>query len=305
MNPCIWAPALAAACGLIALAACSVFAPQNPVAGGGKGTHGPLLGAYLGNEPPADFERKLGRKLDIVAHYYGWNWTAPDLAAGVDKDVAGGRGAMLTWEAATGTVNGQYTCAAMTDIVAGKYDSQLRAQAATTKTIPATIYVRLFPEFSNHPAGHNCANPTRSPTLYIGAFDHVVSVFHSTGVINVKWVYAPYGGSWEDGTAAKSYPGSQYVDIIAEDEYNMGVTPENFPADICVSKDAASLGKPEIVTETGAIGEALQAQWLGSVRAVCPNLYALLYFDADGKNSNGSYVISDPASFAALRALAQ
>lgn len=279
---------------VLALAACSTAyqPPPSKI----------LLGAHI-QESLSGFETKLGRKLDIVSDYYPWNWTADNLAASLK--VAHGRTLMVTWEASTGIVNGQYTCAAMTDIAAGKYDAQLMAQAAAVKAIPATILIRLFPEFSNHPAGKNCANPTRNPAIYTASFGHVVTVFRNAGATNVRWVYAPYGGSWLDGQAQKFYPGNDFVDYIAEDVYDSGLKPQNFPADICTAPDATSLGKPLMVTETGAIGAALQAQWLGSVKAACPNLYALIYFDADGKNPNGSYVLSDPTAFAALKAVGQ
>lgn len=289
---------LAIVAGALALTACSTFAPQNSGSGNSNGHI--LLGAHY-DGPLTDVETPLGRKLDIVSDYYGWNWTADNLVASLAK--AQSRAVMITWEAGTGTVNGQYTCASMADIVAGKYDSQLHVQAAAAKAIPATLLIRLFPEFSNHPAGYNCANPTRNPALYIAAFDHVVTVFRVADVTNVRWVYAPYGGSWINGAAKKFYPGASYVDVLAEDEYNTGLTPENFPADICTAPDATSLGKPLMVTETGAVNAALQTQWLNSVRAVCSNLYAFIYFDADGKNPNGSYVITDPSAFAALKGI--
>lgn len=265
-------------------------------------SNGMKIGAYVdpagkqGEAAVTAFETSLGEKLAIDNHYSSFGWS--NLAI-EPWDIAGGRIPMLSWSAGDG--NGG--CALYSDIVAGKYDTQLASQASAVKALTGTIWLRLFYEMTDSPS-ETCANPTKSGPLFIQAWQHVVGVFRAAGVTNAKWVWAPGEPAYFGNIELNFYPGSPWVDIVGEDMYNKTPNAEPFldgmTSNVC--SVAAQLGKPSAITETGAGGTANQIAWLAGVKTACPGLGYLIYWDASGVQP---YPITDPSVFAALKALGQ
>jgi hypothetical protein len=239
-------------------------------------------------------ETSLGRKLNIVKWFPGfppWGSTVIPLARQL---VAAGRIPMLALEPRIGTTG----CAKFSDIVAGKYDSTLAALGTSLASITGPVWIEMFPEMTQPNA--LCANPTLSASLYISAYRHAVDIIRTAmlPMMNVRWVWSPGYPAYASGVWKQWYPGADVVDYAGEHIYNSTTTQEPFSAAIC--KDAATIGKPAIIGETGAQGEADQLAWLGNVKAVCPNLYAFVYFDAGNPTYN--YMLTPPA-FAKLKAI--
>jgi hypothetical protein len=258
------------------------------------------VGAYADPAGPGNanqkavttFETSLGQKLAVDNTYSGFNWAGTLVRE--QWDIASGRMPMKSWSAGLYGVS----CVLLTDVTAGKYDAQLKAQAALVKALPGAVWLRLFYEMTDSSA-EICANPTASGPVFIAAWQHVVSIFRSAGATNAKWVWAPGQPAYTHSKELTFYPGSTWVDVVGEDVYNKTTTAEPFAAAVCTV--GPSLGKPFAITETGAAGVTNQLAWLANVKTACPALSAFIYWDAVGSAQN--YDITDPAAFAALRAV--
>jgi hypothetical protein len=238
------------------------------------------------------FEGSLGRKLDIDNVYPGFVWPI-GYKGRAQWDISGGRTPMFSWSPRVGT-----GCATFAEIESGKYDRQLNSQAAIIRSLHSTVWLRLF--FEPDMDAQRCANPNQNPQLYIAAFRHVVGIFRADGVTNVKWMWAPGYPLYASGHWSTWYPGSDVVDIVAEDTYNATTTQESFSAAVCTV--APKLGKPFAITETGALAPE-QAKWLGNIKQACPGLTAFIYFDAVG--SAGYDYRLGAAGLAAFKAIGQ
>jgi len=258
------------------------------------------VGAYADPAGPGNatqkavttFETSLGQKLAVDNAYSSFNWIGS--LTREKWDIAAGRMPMKSWSAGLYGVS----CVLLSDVIAGKYDAQLKAQAALVKALPGGIWLRLFYEMTDSQSEH-CANPTKSGPVFIAAWQHVVGIFRAGGATNAKWVWAPGQPAYLNNKELAFYPGSAWVDVVGEDVYNTTNTAEPFAAAVCTV--GPTLGKPFAITETGATGVTNQVAWFANVKTVCPALSAFVYWDAIG--SAQSFAITDPSAFAALQAV--
>jgi hypothetical protein len=284
-----------------ALAACA--------SGGGNGPPPPppppkiLLGAHIpwsqnAMTPVTAFETSLGRKLDIVKFYPSWPpWSAWDVSF-AKAIVAHGAVPYLV----IGQRIGQNGCVKFADVVNGVYQTQLATTAsqiadiAKTSTGDATVRVEILPEMTQ--PDMLCANPTMDPSLYIKVYNIVAGVIRATQAPDVRLEWSPGQPAFDANVEMKWYPSDAYVDDVGEHEYNSTTTPKIFHAAVCAV--AASLGKPAVIGETGAIGEAAQLDWLAG--SPCSPLAGEIYFDEEAV-APYNYVISTPDVFAAFAKL--
>jgi beta-mannanase len=280
-----------------------------------------------------DLEKAIGRPLAIDNEQVAW---APsDSPAGfpdtdrIAWDIQYGRIPQQSWNVSRELPRGNTDrCANADDIIAGKYDVQLKRQADSVKAISTTIFIRWNQETGSDIA--DCfynrggkvpsdeANNALLGPLYVGAWQHVVDVFRSEGVTNVKWIWAPgtdaYADSKNDGTGTCApkdrwtyyYPGDSYVDWIAIDHYQKdGSVALSLVDDTCFKSfytQVSGKGKPLMWAETAANSNSAlvpdpQAAWIRSLRTVIPASYpqvkALLWWDLPG-----SYYQHQHAGFA-------
>lgn len=206
----------------------------------------------------------------------------------------------------TYTVNNSQTVAS--EAMTGSYDPYLHIMAANVKALSGIVYFRLFPEM-NDDQGDKCAFGSNSQA-FVQAWIYIFNLFKSDGVTNALWIWAPGQGLFDNGNYIKWYPGNQYVYAIGEDRYNKTVSPvvpQNFQAEVCYA--AGQLGKPAMLTETGAIGTegggttANQTQWLSTILQGCPTLILVNWFNTNDVTNPRDYSITDPLAFAAFAAV--
>ena len=225
--------------------------------------------------------------LGIDNGYQNFTWDA--LSRITTFDGPDGYSPMISWSPGTG----DGTCVLLSAVAHGDYDSTLITEAGQLTALSEygvnRVYVRLFYEMTDSPA-ESCANSGYSATTYVAAFRHVVTVIKAnlgSTAPTVLWVFAPGESAYTTGVWSDYYPGSSYVDVIAEDLYNRGGA-ANFPGEVCT--DASGYGKYLMISETGALrndaDDAVQVQWLNSVRTACPILYAFVYWDQVGGDEN-------------------
>ena len=249
--------------------------------------HGALLGAYVGTGTLSAFETELGRKVAITHNFVGWtdDWTSQ-----LSSMASGGRIPLVTWEAWENSVG-----APLTDIIAGSYDSMIKARAQAAESFGQKFFLRWGHEMNGNwypwDGSHNGANAAAA-TTYVSAFRHVHDLFVSAGATNVLWIFCPNVDSvpndaWNQW--ANYYPGDAYVDWMGFDGYNWGTvqttsTWQTFPTIASrIYAGLAAKGKPIMIPETasaeqGGDKEAWIAGILPALEASFPQVKALVWF---------------------------
>jgi beta-mannanase len=187
--------------------------------------------------------------------------------------------------------------ATVAQIAAGSQDGYLRRWAdrmqawgaanADANGLPATILYRLFPEMNG---GWESYSPrTRGQTVaqFRAAYVHVVKLFRSRGVTNVKWVWNPdriFAGS----TSIKAvWPGAAYVDWVSFDAYNWADKAHGThksPYELLhnsVSTLRGFTSKPLFIAELGCAPSAGKSYFLSHMVSAMLSLGAkgLVYYD--------------------------
>ena len=249
--------------------------------------HGALLGAFVGTGTLSGFETELGRKVAITHNFVGWtdDWTSQ-----LSGMASGGRIPLVTWEAWENSVG-----APLTDIIAGSYDSMIKARAQAAKSFGQKFFLRWGHEMNGNwypwDGSHNGANAAAT-TTYVSAFRHVHDLFVSAGATNVLWIFCPNVDSvpndaWNQW--ASYYPGDAYVDWMGFDGYNWGTvqttsTWQTFPTIASrIYAGLAAKGKPIMIPETASTEQGGdKASWIAGVlpalEASFPQVKALVWF---------------------------
>jgi hypothetical protein len=234
------------------------------------------------------YAETVGRKPDIVMDYS--NITDPLMTQREISNLqARGETPMVTWQLFQSGYSGPTT--SLDGIAAGGYDSYLHKAASLAKTLPFEVMIRFGHEMNGDWYGWS-----GTPTAYVNAWRHVVSVFREDGATNVKWVWSPtvdYGSY----SFAQYFPGDQWVDYVALDGYNWGtagVGTNKWESlhDVFASSYAKITqlsSKPVIFAETSsseAGGD--KASWIreGFLKAVprdFPRVSAVIWFDRDAE----------------------
>jgi len=244
----------------------------------------------------ADFERNLGRPLDIVQVYHQWNDSFPSDA---DRDfVEQGRTLLLSWSGADTRV-----------IVSGRYDAQIRARAEQVKALRAPILLRWRWEM-NRP---NLQGSVWSPADYVEAWKHLRAIFTEVGATNAAWVWCPSATDFDATNGPAYYPGDDEVEWLCADVYP-GPDYNSFAqVSAAFLAWAASHAKPVLIgeygSEDGAPGQ--RPAWLTSSTAFVkahPQIKGIVYYDArhqDNGTDHDFTLLPGTAPWKAFQAMAQ
>lgn len=247
---------------------------------------GALFGAYVKPESGwsrdevmasiEHLETDLGRALAIDHHYYPWNYPFPSWKEG--WDLSAGRIPMMSWAAvSTKRVN------------SGVFDEHIRSRAEAVRALAQPLFIRWFYEMDSE----SLADLSVSPSSYIRAWRRIRWIFASAGAWNAVWVWCPTAWGFKDGDALRYYPGDAYVDWVCSDGYNWAPGRKGDPwrsfAEIYDTfyEFGVAHDKPMMVGEYGCQerGPGEKGGWIaearGAVKALFPELDALVYFDSD------------------------
>ncbi|MFL5766897.1 MAG: twin-arginine translocation signal domain-containing protein [Actinomycetota bacterium] len=173
-----------------------------------------LWGAYV---DPGDgtsigavenFERTIGRRLDLTRHYIRWD---RKLVNGpIEQSAKAGRIPLIAWH--TQRLDGSWV--RWRDIAKGKHDREIAAQAKLLREWGGEAYFVFNHEPENDPAGkaHDFAE----------AFDHVRATFENDGVRRLHYVATLMRGTYQ---GARGGPGDwlpKTCDLLGADGYNRG-----------------------------------------------------------------------------------
>jgi hypothetical protein len=265
--------------------------PFRPSDAGPEGPVGPLVpasGAYLGAYvQPANytwqagiaavgaFEHQIGSPLNLIHVYHPWTDPFPNPA---DRSIVkSGKVLLLTWGGTPDTKK----------IIAGDYDAMIWARARAVKRLRRPILL----EFRHEMDRPNLQWAIHGPRDYIKAWDHIRAIFTRAGATNVGWVWCPTGYGFQVGRAQAFYPGNAEVDWVCADVYANSPSQSLQQAAAPFLAWAAHTSKPVIIGEFAVNGApSAWARWLAAAGRFAqshPQIKAMAYFDATGKDSNG------------------
>ncbi|HEX6469537.1 MAG TPA: hypothetical protein VF069_10610 [Streptosporangiaceae bacterium] len=260
----------------------------------------PSCGAWWGVAPAAftttphtealhDFERKIGRTVDIYHAYHRGDQmfpTAEEMAIAREPDHR--RMLLLNWKPDTGRT--------WASVAAGSMDGQIDRLAAH---IRATFPEKFFLVIHHEPEEEVRETPGSGHTAddYRNMFRHVVQRFRADGVRNALFT-AVFMGSQKWGVQPwfdRLYPGSDVVDWLGMDPYASADTPDfshlvnmtstqgrGFPGFYTWAGRIAP-GKPIMMAEWGVFSTgARKAAFFKTVATQLkrhPRIKALVYFD--------------------------
>lgn len=246
-------------------------------------------------------------------HIENWyrSWINTITTAQLETVRARGMVSLLTWEAWDWTNNPAY---ALSNIIAGNFDSYIQTTAQTMASWGHLIYLRPLHEF-NHPSAYPWCVGVHGNTKQqvIDAWQHIVTIFRNAGATNVKFVWCPNQINGV-GTLTGTYPGDSWVDVVGADAYNFGTTgfTWTWPAQVFdgTLNEIRSLttAKPVWIGETASATEGGdKALWIKQLKdwtSVTPDLDALVYFDTT-KEKRWQFddlggATADPTEFRAL-----
>lgn len=288
-QPSIAGAALSAVLALAALGACtpggstSTTSPTTePAAYELRGPRPPAEGAWLGAavQPTTytpegrirafqDFERVVGRELDVVHTYHPWHDPFP--TAVEEHFVERGQQVLTGWAGSD-----------CPGIAAGKYDDLIRKRANDLEAFGEPVMMAFRWEMDRP----NLQGQVRSAADYIAAWKHTRKIFEEEGATNVGWVWAPTAKGFTAGHAQAYYPGDDQVDWIAVDAYTgLDLKPFSEVVRAFMTFVEKHPGKPVMVAEFGLSDrEGKRPDWLRAAREYVktqPRIKAVLYFNGN------------------------
>jgi hypothetical protein len=269
-------------------------------------------GVFWSQKLVLNFERTIGRKLDID-HYWYWTTSQPSHRCSGEFprsdrerwDIANGRIPMASW-----TPEGNFGSdpAWLDNYIAGQADACFRRMAKALKALPGQILLRPMHEMNGNWyewSGAANGGGTVGPMRYRQAWIHIYDIFQAEGATNVKFVWCPGqqdtpDEAWNHWT--KYYPGDQYVDWVCVDGYNWfnnlpwmsvdGILKSGSQGST-VYRDYASR-KPFMIGETGTVEDPARrgrkGQWFirgrDAIKMKYPRVKAFVYFNTIADNTN-------------------
>jgi mannan endo-1,4-beta-mannosidase len=163
-------------------------------------------------------------------------------------------------------------------IAAGRYDSYLDQYARQVRDFGHAVIIG----FAHEPNGSWYPWGAVSPTVYVSAWRHIVTVFRAQGADNVSWLWTVNSQGPEATMADAWYPGPGYVTWVGIDGYytQPGDTFQRVFGQVLT--EVRGLSKPVIISET-AVGPRTGNQVSGidnlfaGLRA--SKLLGLIWFD--------------------------
>ena len=167
-------------------------------------------------------EAALGRHMDINNHYHGeWDSIAEDGLSWLEYwDVQSGRIPLVGWG-----------CYDSNKIISGSQDDIIRRTAQQMKAFGHEFFMRYCWEMD----GSRKQGTVKGPEEFVAAWQRMHRIFAEEGATNVIWTWTANAAGFKDKRKYSNneppgphfYPGDEYVDWIAADGYNWGVSERN------------------------------------------------------------------------------
>lgn len=211
------------------------------------------LGVYEHETPRsyqlvANFAAVAGRRPNLVGYYSGWKQRfSASFAETVRR-----RGAVTMLQM-------DPTGVSIAAIAADRYDSYLRSFADSVRDYGHAVVIGFGHEM-NAP-WYSWGYGHTSPSVFVAAWQHVVTVFRNQGADNVTWLWTINADTPSTGPIGSWWPGAGYVTWVGIDGYYY--RPSDTFASVFGETIAQVRGiadKPVLLSETAVGPEAGQAQ---------------------------------------------
>jgi len=237
------------------------------------------------------FTAATGVRPDLVVYYSGWfePFWASFAAAAVNHG-------------ALPLVQLNPRGATVAAIASGQYDDYLITYARAVRAYGHRVVMSFGHEMNGqwYPWGYRHT----SPTVFVAAWRHIVTIFRQVGARNVTWMWTVNTVEPQHETIpdpAAWWPGSSYVNWVGIDGYFHQRSAQFVSVFGPTIVDVRELTKdPILISETGAAPNVGQSAKIASLFAGV-HAYGLLgfvWFDAVG---NADYRIESAAAIAAVR----
>ncbi len=168
-------------------------------------------------------EKKIGKKFSQIMWYLDWRADFP--LKECERLWKLGYSSHITWEAwNVETKEG----VKFDDILAGKWDNYIIKWAKSAKKFGKPVFIRWGHEFNGDWYPWSIPKNNFDSEKYKKVFRYIHKKFDEIGATNVLWIWCPMCQSFpkdKRNNFVKAYPGDKYVDWIAIDGYNFGITP--------------------------------------------------------------------------------
>jgi hypothetical protein len=268
-------------------------------------------------------EEALGRKMDINNHYHGgWEDIAEDGLSWLEYwDVENGRIPLVGWG-----------CHDSNKIISGAEDDIIRRTAQQMKAFGHEFFMRYCWEMD----GSRKQGTVKGPKQFVAAWQRMHRIFQEEGATNVIWTWTANAAGFKDKRKYSNneppgpyfYPGDEYVDWVAADGYNWGVSKRNqgdrWRQVLEIFDEfmifARTTSKPIMIGEYGAQEQKedpeAKPEWMRLAHDVLINkpktpeckhcgafsdVAAVVYFDVDYGAHGDWRIMSSPATLAAFK----
>ncbi len=239
---------------------------------------GSYLGVYTKNLPKSydgvtAFKQTTGTTPDVVMYYSGWYVPFP---TGFANTVAAQGAAPLVQMDPDGI--------SISQIASGHYDGYLSAYAEAVRAYRHPVILSFGHEMNGN--WYSWAYQHTSPTEFVDAWRHIVTLFRALGASNVTWLWTVNViDDTQHGTIPRPnawWPGSSYVNWVGIDGYYLKPNWQFAPLFGPTIGDVRTFtSAPILIAETGAEPATNQAAKLADlfsgVKAY--GLLGFVYFD--------------------------
>ncbi|MEY9948571.1 glycoside hydrolase family 26 protein [Kitasatospora sp. GAS1066B] len=238
------------------------------------------------------YDAAVGRRPSVVQWYVQWEGRQPFPTSDAAYVRSRDQTPLITWESWDWTGDANQPAYALSNILAGSFDTYITRWATAAKAFGTTVYLRWGAEMNGNWNPWDPGVNGNTTAQYVATWKHIRAIFTTVGATNVKWLWTPinqYAGSTPLSTL---YPGDGYVDLVGVDGYNWGTsrsgsTWQTFTEvfDPTIATIRTFTPKPLWLTEVGCTelgGD--KAAWITAMFAAIDGddrISALVWFNAD------------------------
>jgi mannan endo-1,4-beta-mannosidase len=169
------------------------------------------LGVYASGAPPgyrpvADFAKAAGRQPDLVGYFSRWQQPFNTTYAAT---LHGHRSEML--------VQIDPENVSLAALAAGRYDGYLSSYAESVRHFGHPVVISFGHDMNAQTYTWGYRNTPSA--VFVAAWRHIVTLFHSLGADNVTWLWTIQAGGRRVSPAAPWWPGSKYVTWVGIDGF--------------------------------------------------------------------------------------
>ena len=177
---------------------------------------------------------------------------------------------MITWDPWVFNQGPYQPTYALTNIIAGNFDTYITQYAQAAKAWGYPFFIRFAQEMNAnwYPWGLGARGMNNKASDYRNAWIHIHNIFTTVGATNVTWAWTPAAGGGQGTIDQRMYPGDSYVDWVGLSGYNWAGSPSTWKTfsqifKLSLGYLAAITSKPIFIAETASHEQGgSKANWI-------------------------------------------